>query len=508
MIRMNRLLFTLLSIWLILLQTDDLRGQQILTGSTMGAGGAGTVIGGGYETIYTNPANLIDGYPGRHQYRRMVSLMAGGIQFDSPAPIGSAGELRTTLNEWIRGYIPGRSTRYPLQADDHLSRNFPHASNPSSHQVRGEWHWFGLQWDRGNRSYAVGLRSRFANRLTTGRGLYDGSPVQVGELSVLDRSSTTYFHALHELSFGFAEPVTFLNGLLPGLSQFVIGIAPKLVIGGSYQSTAWRDRFTRSEPTAPWNRTRSLTSYTTGPFSRQHQQYLTGGTHIPGRKELFGQGGWGAGLDVGLNWVSPLGRDFSWIESDQPPSSTLQISVSFLDIGMIYYRDHPVQRTIDEWSTAEETLPDPADQIFMGRPGEQLPFYLDLGTDPLDGSGTDTSNLLVLLPSTIQTGVAWRHHDWTVSGDLAIGLTNDAFNTSRLLGFLGVEYRVRPKIPFRLATRLSKYQSDYLSIGTGWIGDRLDFSFTVQLRSQWGVPKSELSGWSVGALRWKLPTSQ
>lgn len=505
---MKRPLLILLLVWMTLFQTDDLRGQQILTGSTMGAGGAGTAIGGGYETLFTNPANLIDGYPGRDQHRRIVSLMAGGIQFDSPAPVGSAGDLRTVLSEWIRGYIPGRSTRYPLQSDDHLSRNFPHDSNPSTHQIRGEWNWFGLQWDRGNRSYAVGLRSRFANRLTTGRGLYDGTPVQVNDQWILDRSSTTYFHALHELSFGFAEPVTFLNGLLPGLSQFVIGIAPKLVVGGSYQSTAWRDRFTRSDGAVSWSRTRSLTSYTTGSFSRQHEQHLSGGTHTPGRRELFGQGGWGAGLDVGLNWVTPLGRDFSWIEANHPPSSTLQISVSFLDIGMIYYRDRPVQRTLDEWTVIGGTLPDPADQLFMGRPGEQLPFHLEQGTDPLDGSTAETSNLLVLLPSTIQTGVAWRHHDWTVSGDLAIGLTDDAFNTNRLLGFLGVEYRLRPELPLRLATRLSHHQSDYLAIGTGWIGEQFDFSFTVQLRSQWGIPSGELSGWSIGALRWKLPTDR
>ncbi|MEX1212499.1 MAG: DUF5723 family protein [Balneolaceae bacterium] len=505
---MNRKIFLLLSIWILLLQTDDLQGQQILSGSAMGAGGAGTVVGGGHESIFTNPANLIDGYPGSDRDRRTVSLMAGGIQFDSPAPIGSAGDLQTVLNEWIRGYVPGGSARYPLEAEDHLSRNFPHPSNPSAHQIRGEWHWLGLQWDRGTRSYAIGLRSRFANRITSGRGLYDNTPVQVDGIWTVDRSSTTYFHALHELSFGFAEPVTFLNGILPGLSQFVIGIAPKLVVGGSYQSTAWSDRFTRPDPTTSWTRTRSLTSYTTGPFSRQHEQYLSGGSHIPERSELFGQGGWGAGLDVGLNWVTPLGRDFSWIESGNAPPSTLQISVSFLDIGMIYYRDHPVQRRIDEWTVSPDSPPAPAEQIFMGRPGEQLPFHLDQGTDLLDGSITESSNLLVLLPSTIQTGVAWRHHEWTVSSDLALGLTDDAFNSDRLLGFLGVEYRIRPEIPLRMATRLSHHQHDYLAIGTGWMGEQLEFSITVQLRSHWGIPSRELNGWSVGALRWTFPTSR
>lgn len=505
---MIRRLSTLLVLWMLLLHTDELRGQQILTGSTMGAGGAGTVIGSGYEALFSNPANLIHGYPVKDPDRRIVSLMAGGIQFDSPAPVGSAGELRTVLGGWIRGYSPTGSTRYPLQLEEHLARNFPDASSASTHQVLGEWHWFGLQWDRGARTYAVSLRSRFANRSTTARGLYDGTPVWEDDQWILDRSTTTYFHALHELSFGFAEPVTFLNGLLPGLSQFVIGIAPKLVLGGSYQSTAWKDRFTRPDSATPWSRTRSLTSYTTGPFSRQQEQYQSGGTYVPGRRNLFGQGGLGAGLDVGLNWVTPLGRDFSWIESDQPPSSSLQISVSFLDIGMIHYRDQPTQRHVSERTVTGSTLPDPVDHLFMGRPGEQLPFHFENGVDPLDGSVAESSNLLVLLPSTIQTGAALRHQKWTLSGDLAIGLTDDAFNTNRLLGFLGIEYRVRPQLPLRVATRLSQNQNDYLAIGSGWIGEQFEFSFTVQLRSEWGVPSGELSGWSVGALRWKLPTGR
>lgn len=472
----------------------------------MGAGGAGTAIGNGYEALFSNPANLIDGYPSRDGHRRIISLMGGGIQFDSPAAIGSAGELKTVLLEWIRGYSPTGSTRYPLDRESTLSRNFSHPTNPSTHQIRGEWHWFGYHWDQGARSYAVSFRSRFANRMTTGRGLYDLSPVAIQDQWVVDQSTTTYFHSLHELSFGFAEPVTFLNGLLPGLSQFVVGIAPKLVLGGSYQSTAWRDRFSRPDPSTAWTRTRSLTSFTTGPFSRQHEQYLLGESSTPGRRELFGLGGWGAGLDVGLNWVTPLGRDFSWLESDLPPSSTLQISVSFLDIGMIYYRDHPVERQRDEWSEWSTSLPDVSETLFMGRPGEQLHFHEEQGVTLLDGSRQESSNLLVLLPSTIQTGVAWRHHDWTFSGDLALGLTDDAFNTRRLLGYLAAEYRVLPQLPLRVGTRLSKNQSDYLSLGTGWIGEQFELSWTVQLRSQWGIPEGELSGWTLGALRWKIPS--
>jgi hypothetical protein len=112
-----------------------------------------------------------------------------------------------------------------------------------------DFYWFGLKWVRPERSYALSLRSRVASRYQLGQGLFSDQLFDKNGDITFDQSFNQRYQSLHELSFGFAESFTLLNGLFrsfPNLSLvslrnwFLEAPILKQIITTGYEWTAKR----------------------------------------------------------------------------------------------------------------------------------------------------------------------------------------------------------------------------------------------------------------------------
>lgn len=472
-------------------------------------GGGGTAYTTGYESLFINPANL---FIQEKNYRFQVSTGSAGIYLSSPVKRNDFQSFWDNYQLQTTGFDPSSHSDmvHPAGFDEILNRNYGTGRLFSEHQSRGEIHWLGMHWSRLGRSYALGVRSRFGNRFVTGRNYYDPDPVELTLGIEYSRDLTHQFQSLHEVSFGYAESFTFINGLIPQISQLIIGIAPKFVVSGAYSNTTYKDRFSRDYTDSEYERVRSYNHYTSGVFAEMDQRFATG--HDPfnpvtERMDLFTPTGFGAGLDLGVTYLITLGDDFSVVQvSDPTTRKSLRISLSITDVGFVNYFDNPNQYRLDETITIENQLPDRSETLFLGRPGEQLRFLDDNQVHPIFHSDfQDNENFSVLLPTAIHGGVLFQVNRIKLMGDLSFGLTDNAFNTTRLTSYLGTEIRPLPFLPLRAGARISRNLSDYFSMGGGIETRYFDLNLAFQFKSNSVGPANEIEGISVAGLKIYIP---
>ncbi|MGF1671211.1 MAG: DUF5723 family protein [Balneolaceae bacterium] len=488
----------------------SLQAQIILSPENGALGGGGTAYITGYEALFVNPANLfIKEKPGRIE----IGLAGFGALTE---PVLRASGLQNQSNNFQDMFSPFKPSVahqdiFTAERLDIISRNFPGERLRSQHLFRFETYWLGVKWNTPNRSYALALRTRAGGRFVTGRGFYSGEPVIKNELQVIDRSIVSQFQTLHELSFGFAESFTFLNGLSPRLSEVIIGIAPKFVVGGSFQSVKYTNVFTRAE-SGPWDRTLGYEQLTTGDFTDATNSFLATGdpqaaiNQNMNFSDFFSPTGFGAGLDFGLTFLLPLGEDISTIQRlETETRKSLRISFSVTDIGFISYTDRAQKNTIDEREEIANELEPLANSVFRGIPGQFLPFLNESSEHPLFESESNDDNFSTILPTAMHTGVLLQLNRLKVMGDLSLGITNNAINTTKLITFIGAELRPFRFLPVRAGTRLATETPEYYSFGFGIETNRFELNTSIQLRTRSGGPTGELAGLSVGSLKIYLP---
>lgn len=196
--------------------TDQVRAQFSLNAENMGLGGGGTAYITGFEALHINPANL---YIREKPYTVQLSIFQGGFYFDSLIPISdNTARFNRFVNiqKWHELPLPVR-TLSGSERDALIRRNFNDNQTLAEFINRGDIYWFGIKWIRPERSYAISARTRFGNRYEIGKGLFSATPIDDEGSRVLERSFSHQSQALHEISFGFAESFTYLNGLMPQL---------------------------------------------------------------------------------------------------------------------------------------------------------------------------------------------------------------------------------------------------------------------------------------------------
>lgn len=502
---MHRLYFLITFIFAFAIQQAS--AQIIQTPVNTALGGGGTAYTTGYESLFINPANL---FIQEKDYRFQVSAGSAGSYFSAPVKISGLADYWDSYLLQTQSYQTSSPQYEITDNNSFLERNFDDGLMVSYNQSRGEIHWLGMHWSRFDKSYAVALRTRFANRYMTGRNYYDPNPVNTESGIEFNRSLSHKFQTIHELSFGYAESFSFINGLIPQLSQLIVGIAPKFVVSGAYLNSHYNDHYISSGDDIRFHREQTFSHFSTGSFTDMSNRFMTGHdpfSPVAERGDLFKPTGYGTGLDLGLTYLITLGDDFSVVRIADPRTrKSLRLSLSITDIGFIYYTENPRRFSYDERSSEGAQLPPVTANIFQGRPGEHFQFLDANGGHPLfDAESSDIDTFSSLLPTAVHAGLLFQVSRIKLMGDFSFALVNNAFQSTRPTTYLGTELRLLSFLPLRAGLRLTPELPDYISIGTGLETQYFDLNIGVQFQSLAFGFTDEITGFSAAALKIYIP---
>lgn len=471
----------------------------------MALGGGGASYLTGFETLFLNPANL---YIQEKNYKLQISLLKGGAYFDSSLPIRDNNNRFSRFRTSLFPYVNANPNRLINDADRERikDRNFPgERQQVSTFQTKTDLYWFGLKWNRRDRSYAIALRTRTSSFYELGRGYFSDEPTVRGDRLEVNRSFRHQYQSLHELSAGYAESFTFLNGQNPRLSEFIIGIAPKIVLAGSYLDTKFNNRYSIGETEGLWQRNSG--------FSQLSSGYFSGGIDGPFQprpgttlNDLFRPAGFGAGLDIGITYLITFGSDLSVLRrEDMPTEKSLRFSFSINDLGAVYYSKDPRQ---DSAPDIEEQTPDTGeltDLYFQGAPGEHLFFLDQFEESPFqDINRSITNGFETLLPTTLNLGALFQIDRLKLMGDISYGVAKTEFAANFPIAYVGLEIRPLPFVPIRAGTRLSPRLPGYYSFGGGIETTYFDITAALQLRGSRIGPTTEILGASLVGFKFYL----
>ncbi|TVR33228.1 MAG: hypothetical protein EA390_04185 [Balneolaceae bacterium] len=507
---MEKLKFTLL-LSLLLSGFPLLSSAQIsLSAENMALGGGGTAYLTGYEALFVNPANLLIQ---EKNYSLQIALFQGGAYFDSQIAIPSSRNRFSRFTGSLQPYDVIAENRMIEDGarEEILNRNYPNDRLFSYLQSQSDLYWFGMKWTGAEKSYALALRSRVSSQYEMGRGYFSNTPVEVNNETIVDQSFHHSYQTLHELSFGYAESFTFLNGLIPRLSEFIVGIAPKIVLSGPYLDAEYLNRYRYNEDMSGWIRQTEYSQKGSGHFSdprfnpQQNQQFTD--TPQASLSDLLKPTGIGMGLDLGITYLITFGSDLSVLRrEDMPTEKSLRISFSITDLGAIYhYRD------AEEFSAPflEEDAAEPgslSDLYFQGAPNEHISFLSQFSDSPFNRVDQMSQNSFeTLLPTALNAGALFQINRLKVMGDISYTLTKTRFSPNTPVAHLGVELRPLSFLPLRAGTRFAPNLPGYYSFGAGIETTYFDISAGVQLKSRSIGPTTEILGASMVGIKFYIP---
>lgn len=90
-------------------------------------------------------------------------------------------------------------------------------------------------------------------------------------------------------------------------------------------------------------------------------------------------------------------------------------------------------------------------------------------------------------------------------GDFRLGLTDNAFHSTKLTTYIGTEVRLLPFLPLRAGTRLATDLPGYYSFGAGIETGYFDINAAVQFRSTSAGPTLEPVAASAVAVKFYIP---
>lgn len=447
-------------------------GQPVFTPRNMAFGGGGSTYITNYQANFYNPANLmIQAREGRFS----IGAGIGGVYFKGLKNYNGFNRQLKNLKDHL---TPFNNDLDPLSNEEKLdiaNDNYPGRKTVSTNKYRYEATLFGFKWMTDNRAFSVALRTRTSTIFNVGRGWYAGTFTESpDEKQILDRTLTQRYQNLHEISFGYAESFKFLTNLTSRLDNFVIGIAPKLVLGSDYQNADWQNNYQKQDESDLTTQIEVVRYNAAGEFAAADLNYfldipLSGGNSNAFTNTSFDINGIGAGLDIGITYLISLGSDLSAVQLNQQPTRrSLRLSFSMTDIGFISYNkksigfDTPVDTTFN--------TPPPtkiANQLFTGAKGQYFDFIQQFSNDdPFSGSPYDQGTFSALLPMALHGGALLEMNRVKLMGDMSVGLTNNAFNTTRLTSSFGIELRPFSFMPVRGGIRLEAQRPEFVSLGT------------------------------------------
>ncbi|MEX2411795.1 MAG: DUF5723 family protein [Candidatus Paceibacterota bacterium] len=441
----------------------------------MGLGGGGTAYIQGSESLFVNPANL---YFQKRDNRAQISFLQNGFHFDSLLPFDKTSDRLKSYRESI--IIHDNSNEFiRLNHQDRaelINRNYSNGSDRRNLMSQVDLHWLGVSWRGENRAYAFALRTRIGNQYQIGKGIYDEISDIPNNLGLVNQSFNQRYQVLHEVSFGYAESFTFLNGQSPGISEFVIGIAPKLVISGGSYEVGYSNVYSFDEVNSLWNRDVSYSQISSGVFSGNDVSTFSNRSAAiqniqdSGYRNLFDPTGFGAGIDLGISYSLHLGPNYNaFKEPSYQSDRSLRLSLSITDIGLIRIQNDPYQFELIEQQSGRLRSGSQSNILFTGALNEFYQFLMEFGDLHNFQSGSETRETYnLLLPASIQTGFMF-HYDWfKLMADASYSIIESAFKPDGFVTYIGTEIRPFKYLPIRAGTRLSNNYTAYYSFGAGF----------------------------------------
>lgn len=475
----------------------------------MGLGGGGTAYLTGYEALFVNPANL---YIQEKTYSLQISAMQSGVYSEYLLP---ETDFNRRSGQFRSAFLPYKTVDPELELNEAsrntlLDRNYPGNRRVSAFQSFADLHWFGLKWIGEDRSYALALRSRMYSKYELGRGLFSGTPVARNDKLILDRSFRHQYQSLHEVSFGYAESFDFLNGLSPRLTEFIVGIAPKIVWSGSYLNSEYDNTYQYQDGDRSWSRKAQYSQNSSGSFAGNRDMFNQRGdlafvdSSFP---KVMTPSGIGFGFDVGVTYLITFGSDFSLLQREEiPTEKSLRLSVSITDLGALHQYKNTEEITTEEITEEAFQLPTVSDYRFTGAPNEHL-FFLDRMEDSPYSMNPDITgdSFLTMLPTSIQAGVLFQINRAKLMGDVSLPVVGNKFASKAPIVYLGAELKPLPFLPVRAGTRIAPHLPGYYSIGFGIESRYFEFNAALKVKSSQIGPSNEIVGASVAGIKIFLP---
>lgn len=473
----------------------------------MALGGGGSTYITDYNTNFYNPANLmIQDKKGTFD----LGVMVGGFYFDGVQNYTDPLTQFENAQNYVGRYKPNAYSISNLERGVILEDQYPDNSSYSSNRTRYDITLLGMKWKKENRALSLAFRTRTSSSYTVGKGWYTPSFNNENGREFIDRTLIHRYQSLHEISFGYAESFQFLTNLTSRLDNFVIGIAPKLVFGGSYQDAVWENKYYRTGADE-FERIQSFTFAATGNFGSVTTNYLSHNVSADGavaqgfKNDEFSLDGLGAGLDIGVTYLLTFGSDLSAVQPNkQPTQKSVRFSFSMTDIGFVSYPRNDVSLNIYTDTTQSATLPSTvADEIFLGARGQYLSYIDKYGGEdnPFHSASRDKSGFSILLPMALHGGALLEINRLKLMGDVSIGLTNNSFNSTTLVSSVGIELRPFMFLPLRAGTQFEGQKPSFLSVGTAIETKYWDFSVAAQFTPESLLSDVALSGISVATLQ-------
>ncbi|RNC80042.1 MAG: hypothetical protein ED557_13005 [Balneola sp.] len=478
--------------------------QPVLTPRNVALGGGGSSYLTDYSANFYNPANLLI------QDRRRnidVGLFITGTYFNAVQNFSDLEQQSGNLTDYLSAFEPGRYTISDADRLEILEDNYIRDRNTSLHQTRLDLILLGFKWRNEDRAFSLALRNRISSSFEVGRGWYSNVLQDIGGVQSLDRSLTHRYQSLYEISLGYSESFNFFSDMTPRLDEFYFGIAPKLVLGGAYQNAKWDNVYSTSGGINQL--TQEFEYQASGNFGIATDQYLNGVAAETAltqniSDEIFNRYGIGIGLDIGFTYLITLGNDLSTISNNnQQTNKSLRLSLSITDIGFVNYSENGIDLNITSDTTNVASLPTGvASDAFVGAPGQFIDFIDKYGAqNPFVLAQQERGDFSVLLPTALHAGALLEINRIKLMGDLSIGFTNNAFNSTKLVASAGIEIRPLKFLPIRAGTQLATELPNYFSFGTAIETQLWDLSIATQFVSRTFGDNPTITGLTVAALQ-------
>lgn len=481
----------------------SLDAQPVFSPKNMALGGGGSTYITNYNANFYNPANLmIQDRVGTFSF----AVATGGFRLGAVQNYPSFENQFDNARIYVEPYKSGIPELTNFSHSEIIDDNYPGNTTLSDHTTRYDLTLIGLKWMSSSHSVSVAVRTRSSSTYRVGKGWHTNGYDELSGGSLLrNRSLIHRQQTLHEISIGYAESFEFLTRLTPRLDNFVIGIAPKLVLGGSYQNADWNNQYLR-QPSGNINHVESFNYVAAGSFGEAANQYLNGvnlnvANEQAFNSDLFQINGYGAGLDIGVTYLLTLGSDLSAIRPElEPTKRSLRLSFSMTDIGFISYNNNEISVSSSADTSNNVSNPENLPQeLFVGLKGQYLQYLENFGEhNPfLNASVADINSFSTLLPMAIHGGAMLEFNRLKMMGDVSVGLTNNAFNSTKVISAFGMEIRPLRFMPLRGGIQFIAARPHFLSIGTAIETRFWDLSLAAQFTPNSLISQPKITG--VGA---------
>ncbi len=487
--------------------------QPVVSGHNLALGGGGTAYLNGLEANFYNPANLII-FDRKGRFHFGTGNAGGYFQ-----PVLSTDNISTQITGFrdiFRPHSLGSQSVSVSERNEILEQHYPGKTLTSRHQARAEVILAGIQWRGDRQAYSLVARTRIGTRTEVGRGWYSDEFIKRENRRVRDFQLTMQSLILHELSFGYAQEFELINGLLPQINKFYIGIAPKVVVAGSYMDATYDARYeTDSDKMTGLMHRSRFTHHSSGLYSDMIRHYRSTGqlqqalNQYPDEYHSLSPTGYGLGIDFGLTYLISLGSDVSILDRGAnrvPVKKSLRIAFSLTDLGIIHYNTAPFTASgYQETALVEEQ--DPVQSKFIGAPGQFLSYFeeADALSNPLLSPAEHSEDPFSgLLPTSFNAGALLDLHRLKLMGDFTLALNKTAFSGTQLTAHLGMEARLLPFIPIRLGTQIAAGTPMAVGLGTGIETRYWSFAISSQVLLKASSLTSEMVGGAFAGLQFHL----